>query len=329
MSAESGEERGDCFLLWRKDVVSILKMKPDARHAFIDALLTWFSTGETVPLEDPFDWFLERLAEEQKEAAARWARKKEAQSAGGRKGMERRWKNKPITTDKLVINKTKRNETQLNQTERNETGTPQAATVSPPFSDDLVLPVAAHGAPYNAAIDAAIVDAAQLLGDGLPSRDKWRRFMLAHGVAAFRETVTEVAGKAGIANKGAYLNTLLDAYGTNQDVGGVSPEVMAALEMGARAGRHPYPPAPAPKPRTFTPRDWGLCRERCANFNAETATCPYSRIPPEHAANPHPPEECPHFKRCADYGENTPRMNIAALAAGIGNPVPRTVRESV
>lgn len=118
---------------------------------------------------------------------------------------------------------TKRNETILNQTERNETRTPQAATVSPPLSSNVVpaSSLSAHGVPEDAAITAAIEDTAQRLGDGLPSRDKWRRFMLAHGVAAFREIAAEVAGMAGIAKKGAYLNTRLDAYSTNADGGNV------------------------------------------------------------------------------------------------------------
>lgn len=110
-----------------------------------------------------------------------------------------------------------------------------------------------------------------MLGDGLPSRDKWRRFMLAHGVTAFREIVANVAGMAGVAKKGAYLNTRLDAY-------------------------VPPAPPPKPKPRTFTRGDFRLCEERCAHFNAERASCPYSRIPPEHADHPNPPEECPFFK---------------------------------
>ena len=181
-------------------------------------------------------------------------------------------------------NETERNETKLNKTERNETRRPQAATVSPPLSncnDVFVSSATAHGASGDAAIAAAIEDAAQRLGDGVPSRDKWRRFMLAHGVAAFREIVEEVTDKAGIAKKGAYLNTRLDAYVPP------APPVHAA--------------ATAQKPRAFTRGDWILCEERCAHFNAERTACPYSRVPPEHAANPHPPDECPHFKRCADY----------------------------
>ena len=185
-------------------------------------------------------------------------------------------------------NETERNETKLNKTERNETRRPQAATVSPPLSncnDVFVSSATAHGASGDASIAAAIEDAAQRLGDGVPSRDKWRRFMLAHGVAAFREIVEEVTDKAGIAKKGAYLNTRLDAYVPP------APPVHAA--------------ATAQKPRAFTRGDWILCEERCAHFNAERTACPYSRVPPEHAANPHPPDECPHFKRCADYCENT------------------------
>ena len=201
--------------------------------------------------------------------------------------------------------KTKRNETERKQTERNETRTPQAATVSPSFNSDSVSVPAAHGAPDE--IGSAIEEAAQRLGDGLPSRDKWRRFMLAHGVTAFREIAAEVADMANVAKKGAYLNTRLDAY--------VPPA--------------PETPKPIPPRRTFAPEDWILCRERCANFNAETEACPYSRIPPEHAANPHPPNECPHFKRCVDYGKNIPPVGLAALAAGIAKPVPRTVREGV
>ncbi len=197
-------------------------------------------------------------------------------------------------------NETKRNRTKPNITERNETRTPQAATVSPPLSGDSVSvsSVTAHGAP-DAAITAAIVDAAERLGDGLPSRDKWRRFMLAHGVAAFRAEVEKAAAAQGVEKRGAYLNRLLDAYTPPQ----APPPVHAT--------------ATAPKPLTWTREDWGLCEERCAHFNAEKMACPYSRIPPEHAKHPHPPEECPHFKRCADYGENTPPVGLAALAGGI------------
>ena len=179
----------------------------------------------------------------------------------------------------------------------NETRTPQAATVSPPLSSDSVSfsSVTAHGAP-DAAITAAIADAAQRLGDGLPSRDKWRRFMRAHGVAAFRAEVEKAAAAQGVEKRGAYLNRLLDAYTP-------PPPVHAT--------------ATAPKPRTFTRGDWGLCEERCAHFNKERMACPYSRIPPEHAAYPHPPEDCRHFKPCAEYGENTPPVGLAALARGI------------
>lgn len=252
--------------------------------------------------------WLKAIEDGRRGGQAKSERKAEAARANGCNGGRPRKAENPSPLGENPSNETKRNGTKPNITERNETRMPQAATVSPPLSGDSVSvsSVTAHGAP-DAAITAAIVAASQLLGDGLPSRDKWRRFMLAHGVPAFREIAAEVAGMANVAKKGAYLNKRLDAY--------VPPE--------------PETPKPLPARRTFTPREWGLCRERCANFNAETATCPYSRIPPEHAANPHPPEECPHFKRCADYGENTPRMNIAALAAGIGNPVPRTVREGV
>lgn len=307
MSAESGEERGDCFQLWRDDAGAILRLRDAERHEFTDALLAWFVNGETCPLSNQIlDWFLAELTRKQTAAAKRHSELKARRAEAGRAGMKKRWGDKRITTDNNVMNENENENENLNQTERNETRTPQAATVSPPSLSNAVTvsSIPAHGAPD--AIDAAIVDAAQRLGDGLPSRGKWRKFMLAHGVTAFRQIVAEVADTANVAKKGAYLNTRLDAY------------------------VEPAPETPKPRQeRTFTPRDWGLCRERCANFNAETATCPYSRIPPEHAANPHPPEECPHFKRCADYGENTPRIDFSALAAGIGNPLPRTVREGV
>jgi hypothetical protein len=226
---------------------------------------------------------------------AKSERKAETARANGCNGGRPRKAENPSPLEENPSNETERNGTKPNITERNETRTPQAATVSPPLSSDSVSSVAAHGAPDNAAIDAAIVDAAQLLGDGLPSRDKWRRFMLAHGVAVFRDKVEKAAAAQGVEKRGAYLNRLLDAY--------TPPPVHAT--------------ATAPKPLTWTREDWGLCEERCAHFNAEKMACPYSRIPPEHAKHPHPPEECPHFERCADYGENTPPVGLAALAGGI------------
>ncbi len=219
-------------------------------------------------------------------------KKAEAARENGRKGGRPSNNENPSPLGKNPSTET---ETELNQTERNETRTPQAATVSPPLSNDAVSvsSVTAHGAPDDAAITSAIDGAAARLGDGLPSRDKWRRFMLAHGVTAFREIVADVAGKAGIANKGAYLNKRLDAYVPTP------------------------PPAPKPKPHVWTRRDWCLCEERCAHFNAERVACPYSRIPPEKFDSPYPPEECEHFQRCADNGENTPNICLDALARDI------------
>jgi len=209
MSAAGEVLRGDCFQLWRDDAGAMLRLPDAERHEFTDALFAWFADGETRPLSSSMlDWFLAELTRKQTVAAARHVELKARRAKAGRAGMKKRWGDRRITNNNNVTNENENenNNENVNENE-NETRTPQAATVSPPDE-----------------IDVAIVDAAQLLGDGLPSRDKWRRFMLAHGIPAFRKIVAEVAGKAGIANKGAYLNTRLAAYGTNRNGDGVMIE---------------------------------------------------------------------------------------------------------
>ncbi len=202
MSAAGEELRGDCFQLWRDDADAMLTLPDAERHEFIDALLAWFVNGETHTLsKQMLDWFLAQLTRKQMLAAKRHEEVKARRAKAGRAGMKKRWGDRRITNDNNVMNENENeneNENNNENVNENETRTPQAATVSPPDE-----------------IDAAIEDTAARLGDGLPSRDKWRRFMLAHGVTAFREIVADVAAKAGIAKKGAYLNTRLDAYGTN------------------------------------------------------------------------------------------------------------------
>lgn len=222
MSAAGDELRGDCFQLWRDDAGAMLRLPDAERHEFTDALLAWFANGETRSLSSSMlDWFLAELTRKQIVAATRHAEVKARRAKAGREGMKKRWGDKRITNDNNVMNENENENENNNENynrNENETRTPQAATVSPPLNSDSV-PATAHGAPDE--IDAVIAEAAQRLGDGLPSRDKWRRFMLAHGVTAFREIAAEVAGMANVAKKGAYLNTRLDAYGTNGNGGNV------------------------------------------------------------------------------------------------------------
>ena len=302
MNLKINDGRGDCFQLWRNDAEALLALPDEQRREAVDALLAWFVRGD-----DPHDvnalvaWFLRELAQKQTRAAEAVVRKRMAQAAGGRKGMKCRWTANPATTDKLVStadklviatdklvsNENDNDNDNKNENENeNENEKPQSATVSPPLSDSSV------------SISAAIEESARRLGDGLPSRDKWTRFMQAHGVAAFRAEVDKAATAQGVTKRGAYLNRLLDAW------------------------RPPPPPPPKPKPKAWTRSDWRLCEERCRYFDAGGCRCRMGvKAPPEKdAAHPCPPEECQLFSPCDDYGRNVgaPVPSLDALVQGIG-----------
>ena len=234
MSAAGEELRGDCFQLWRDDADAMLALPDAERHEFTDALLAWFVNGETRPLSNQMlDWFLAQLTRKQTAAAKRHGELKARRAKAGRAGMKKRWGDKRITTDNNVMNENENENDNLNQTERNETGTPQAATVSPPFNSDSVSVPAApptladlfSDAPSDSAINALISRVAEVLSDERPSVHKWRKFIDRNGARAFIDVahgfMEDVRNGREIANKGAYFNALLDAYGTNGNGGNV------------------------------------------------------------------------------------------------------------
>ncbi len=315
-----GDSRGDCLQLWRDDAAAILKLPDANRYELVDALLSWFVNGDSPKIADAIlSWFVSQLVQKQEKAAAAFTRKREAQSRGGRDAMRRRWDK----SDKLVItsNKSVSNETETEtETEHNETktktetepkpraGAREPAPASVSFSDsvDSVFGSASADALERITTDELIRRAADAIGDSKPSASRWRDFIERQGKAAFCRAVREVRERmrtGTIDNGGKYLNALLNKYG--------QPEA---------APPTPAPPA-APKPRTWTRADWALCEERCARFDAQKGCCPYSRTPPEHAAHPHPPEECPCFGKLPATDEAAPPLpSIAELAKGIAKP---------
>ena len=283
MDMKINDGRGDCFQLWRDDAEVLLALPDEQRREAVDALLAWFVRGD-----DPRDvnalvaWFLRELARKQTRAAEAVARKRKAQAAGGRKGMKCRWADNLATPHKLVSTADKlviATDKLVSNDNENENEKPQAATASPPFSDSSV------------SISSAIEESARRLGDGLPSRDKWTRFMQAHGVAAFRAEVDRAATAQGVTKRGAYLNRLLDAW------------------------QPPPPPPPSPKPKAWTRVDWRLCEERCRYFDAGGCHCKMGvKTPPEKdAAHPCPPEECQLFSPCDDYARNAGGRNAGEV----------------
>ena len=278
--------RGECLQLWRNDVSAMLDLPPDKRQEACDVLFKWFANGDEPQSDDGMVvWFVRQIANRQKRAAEAFARKRDAQSQGGKSAMQKRWSKRAdklvISSDKLVSNENENETITKTETKRNENGTPQAATASPPLSDSVV--------------SVEIETAAQRLGDCSPSRDKWRRFMQTHGAPAFRAMVDKVAAAQGVAKRGAYLNRLLDTYAP-------AP-----------------PPAPKPKPREWTRKDWCLCEERCAHFDACAARCSKGiTTPPGNGKYQYPPEECEHYK-ALDSAERDARVGdtLSSLAGDI------------
>lgn len=256
-------ERGNKMTLSDTDVFAVAALPPTICDAIMGAFVRWFAGGEDKPLGDIcHNAILQMLKDKQRENVRHYIETCDNKGNGtgrvksGQVGMSR-------DNPGELPNETKTKK----ELKPNETRRPGTACVSPSVFDSSV----STSPPDPAAVENAITTAAALLGDSKPSRDAWGAFIVRHGLAVFNEQVNAVLGKRGINNKGAYLNKALDAY-------------------------TPPPPPPPPKPpKVYTPDDWQLCGERCANFNGKGCAVGV-KIPPDHdPAHIKPPEQCDLF----------------------------------
>lgn len=324
-SSSGGGDRGAWLMVSHEGIASLLE-SPEDFTAVMLPLCRWFMG---LPFERPaglrgtvFEMMQSRqirslaLRETRRDAGKKKSDEKtEAARANGLKGGRPRKdepnRNPTETQQKPITETETETEPKLDKTEtepKPRAGAREPASASVSFSDsvDSIIGSASADALERITTDELIRRAADAIGDSKPSTSRWRDFIERQGKAAFCRAVREVRERmrtGTIDNGGKYLNALLNKYG--------QPEA---------APPTPAPPA-APKPRTWTRADWALCEERCARFDAKKGCCPYSRTPPEHAAHPHPPEECQCFGKLPATDEAAPPLpSIAELAKGIAKP---------
>lgn len=282
-------ERGDQMTLRNTDIAAVAALPPSIGDPIAGAFVRWFAGGEDKSLADiTQNAILQMLKDRQRENVRHYIESCDNKGNGasreksGEVGISQH-KSGELPNETKTENETER------KTNENETRTPGTAFVSPSISDSVSLS-SSTPPPDPAAVESAITNAADLLGDKKPSRDAWRDFIIRYGLAAFKDQVTAVMRNGKARNKGAYLNTLLEAY-------------------------TPPPPPPKPKPpKVYTKADWILCEERCENFNGQCCAAGM-KIPPEHdPARSHIPEDCKRFKALSETGDRQPPPpDIAAI----------------
>ena len=161
------------------------------------------------------------------------------------------------TADGAIIAPEQIKEQTKNRNEPNA-GARGAPSVSSRFSDSVPVPVPVpdappqlqdlfSGEPTDAAINALISRVTDVLGDEKPSIYRWRAFIKKHGARVFIDVAHNfmegVRDGKEVRNRGAYLNALLDGYERehqdNADGGDeITPEILAALELARKAGKH-------------------------------------------------------------------------------------------
>jgi len=255
---DSGRDINAAMWLYREDWVSMSLLNRDSLLALWEALVAWMADGEySVPSDRAVARVFNTIAERHGEKVAEYREKKrKAREAAlirhGRNGEHDDSTMRPHSDRNAdaqrphsdrnadgLLTKTK-TKTELNKNDNeNETGgaggTPSASISDSGFNSDSASPSGAD------VIDAEleritpeelIRRTADAIGDGKPSRKRWRQFIEAHGKRAFRDVGKgvrdELRREKRIDNRGAYLNAMLDAY-EREHAGEVGGDALKAI----------------------------------------------------------------------------------------------------